>query len=118
MYAQNRFVDSDRWDPDALEGERSTRTVGNWTPRPGGWLKNVFRLPENPRNTSVMVMKGKLYSLSEGGKPVEIDPVTLKTLEEYDFGGIQVSLFIHAFLVVVILVQYQFISTNATPPSS
>ena len=37
-----------------------------------------------------MVMKGKLYSLCEGGKPAEIDPVTLETLEECDFGGIQV----------------------------
>lgn len=90
MYAQNRFVDSDRWDPDAPEGERSASTVGAWTPRPGGWLKNAFKLPGNPRNTNVIVIKGKLYSLNEGGKPVEIDPVTLKTLEEYDFGGIKV----------------------------
>lgn len=37
-----------------------------------------------------MTMKGKLYALCEAGKPVEIDPLTLKTLEEDNLGGIQV----------------------------
>ncbi|CAN0163261.1 unnamed protein product [Ascophyllum nodosum] len=36
-----------------------------------------------------MIMGGKLYALCEGGKPVEIDPLTLETLQEDDLGGIQ-----------------------------
>lgn len=91
VYAQNSAIESERWDLDAPEGEKSAGTSGFWTPRPGGWLNNIFRLPANPRNTSVMIMKGKLYALCEAGKPVEIDPLTLQTLEEDDLGGIQVS---------------------------
>lgn len=61
-----------------------------WTPRPGGWLKNIFNPPVSVRNTSVMIKGGKLYALFEGGKPAEIDPMTLETLGESDLGGIQV----------------------------
>lgn len=89
MYAQNRFVSTEVWDPDAPEGQRVTQRRG-WTPRPGGWRKNVFKTPGNPANTSVMVKGGKLFALCEGGKPVEMDPVTLETLGENDLGGIQV----------------------------
>lgn len=89
MYAQNRFVSTDAWDPDAPEGERACAVRG-WTPRPGGWRKNVFKLTTNPANTSVMVKGGKFFALCEGGKPVEMDPVTLDTLGENDLGGIQV----------------------------
>lgn len=91
MYAQNRFVSTDSWDPNAPEGERAAGTRRPWTPRPGGWRKNVFKQTGNLANTSVMVKGGKLYALYEGGKPTEIDPVTLETLGERDLGGIQVG---------------------------
>lgn len=90
VYAQNRFVSTDIWDPDAPEGEGAAGAARAWTSRPGGWRKNVFKLPGNPVNTSVMVKGGKLYALCEGGKPVEMDPVTLETLGVSDLGGIQV----------------------------
>lgn len=90
VYAQNRFVATDLWDPNAPEGEGAAGTVRFWTPRPGGWLNNVFKLPGNPVNTNVMVNGGKLYALCEGGKPVEMDPVTLETLGASDLGGIKV----------------------------
>lgn len=90
MYAQNRYVSIDSWDPNAPEGERAAGARRPWTPRPGGWRKNVFRQTGNLANTSVMVKGGKLYALYEGGKPTEIDPVTLETLGERDLGGIQV----------------------------
>eukprot|EP00903_Cladosiphon_okamuranus_P015610 g14414.t1 len=89
VYAQNRFVKTDLWNPDAPEGERAAGAARAWTPRPGGWRKNVFKMPGNPVNTNVMVKGGKLYALCEGGKPVEMDPVTLETLEVSDLGGIQ-----------------------------
>ena len=90
MYAQNRFVTTGLWDPDAPDGEGSAGAVRVWTPRPGGWLKNIFKLPGNTANTSVMVKGAKLYALAEGGKPIEMDPVTLETLGPSDLGGIQV----------------------------
>lgn len=90
VYAQNRFVSTDAWDPDAPEGLGSAGATRAWTRRPGGWLKNVFKLPKNPLNTSVMLKGGKLYALCEGGKPAEMDPVTLETLGERDLGGIKV----------------------------
>ena len=102
MYAQNRFVDSDSWDSSAPEGRGSARIPRAWTPRPGGWLKNVFKLPGNVRNTSVMIMGGKLYALCEAGKPVEIDPLTLETLQENDLGGIQVPLLCFAIKCIVV----------------
>lgn len=91
VYAQNRFVATDSWDPDAPEGKGSAGAVRGWTPRPGGWLKNAFKMPGKLLNTSVMFKGGKLYALSEGSKPSEMDPVTLETLEESDLGGIQVT---------------------------
>lgn len=91
VFAQNRFVSTGVWDPNAPEGQGSAGARRGWTPRPGGWLKNAFRLPGNPVNTSVMVKGGKLYALCEGGKPVEMDPVTLETLGERDLGGLKVN---------------------------
>lgn len=90
VYSQNRFVSTGVWDPNAPDGEGSAGAVRGWTPRPGGWRKNVFKLPGNPVNTSVMVKGGKLFALAEGGRPFEMDPVTLETVGESDLGGIQV----------------------------
>lgn len=50
----------------------------------------MFKMPANPRNTSVMMKGGKLYALSEGGKPTEMDPHTLETMDESDLGGLTV----------------------------
>lgn len=90
VFAQNRFVLTSGWNPEAPEGQGSAHAARGWTSRPGGWLKNLFKLPANMRNTSVMMKGGKLYALAEGGKPAEMDPVTLETLEESDLGGINV----------------------------
>lgn len=41
----------------------------------------------NTANTSVMWHHGKLYALKESGRPYELDPHTLATRGESDFGG-------------------------------
>lgn len=41
----------------------------------------------NTANTSVLWHHGKLYALKESGLPYELDPDTLETLGERDFGG-------------------------------
>ncbi|CCD96067.1 Lignostilbene-alpha,beta-dioxygenase isozyme III [Bradyrhizobium sp. ORS 375] len=41
----------------------------------------------NTANTSVMWHHGKLYALKESGRPYELDPLTLETRGQSDFGG-------------------------------
>lgn len=60
-----------------------------------GAYRNPFTdLPEvrgednNTANTSVLWHHGKLYALKESGLPYELDPNTLETLGERDFGGV------------------------------
>jgi carotenoid cleavage dioxygenase len=59
-----------------------------------GAYRNPFtNLPEvagedaNTANTSVLWHHGKLYALKESGRPYELDPRTLETRGESDFGG-------------------------------
>jgi all-trans-8'-apo-beta-carotenal 15,15'-oxygenase len=61
------------------------RGVG--TQIPGGILKNMLRMPGNAANTSVILHGGKLLALWEGGKPFELNPATLETVGEYQYGG-------------------------------
>lgn len=64
---------------------------GAWTPRgDGSVLENALRMPSNPANTNVARLPpdGRLYALCEGGRPLELDPLTLETTgAEYDAGG-------------------------------
>lgn len=41
----------------------------------------------NTANTAVLWHHGKLLALKESGRPYELDPLTLATRGEYDFGG-------------------------------
>jgi carotenoid cleavage dioxygenase-like enzyme len=52
---------------------------GAWTQATSFW-RNLFALPTNPSNTSALQWGGKLMALCEGGAPMELDPVTLRTL--------------------------------------
>jgi carotenoid cleavage dioxygenase-like enzyme len=59
----------------------------------GAYRNRFTDLPEvagrdnNTANTSVMWHHGRLYALKESGRPYELDPDTLHTLGERDFGG-------------------------------
>src|SRR5260370_2233109 len=55
--------------------------------RPGGVLANALRQPANVSNTSVVMQRGRLLSLWEGGPPFALDPVTLDTRGIETFGG-------------------------------
>ncbi len=50
-------------------------------------LPEVAGRDNNTANTSVLWHHGKLYALKESGRPYELDPHTLATLGERDFGG-------------------------------
>ena len=47
----------------------------------------VEGLSENSGNTTPIVHAGKLFSLKESSPPMLMDPHTLRTIEEHDFGG-------------------------------
>lgn len=54
---------------------------GAWTRAGRGkWYENVLRVPTNPSNTATMWLGTRLYSLCEGGHPIELDPSTLETI--------------------------------------
>jgi carotenoid cleavage dioxygenase len=59
----------------------------------GAYRNSFTDLPEvegednNTANTSILWHHGKLYALKESGRPYELDPNTLETLGERDFGG-------------------------------
>ncbi len=60
---------------------------GFGTQIPGGWLKNAFKLPPNPANTSVVYHAGHLLALNEGGLPWEVDGASLETKGEFTYEG-------------------------------
>lgn len=55
------------------------------------WLQRMRNItamrPKNFANTNVLSWQGRLYALMEAAAPTEIDPQTLETLGESDFGG-------------------------------
>ncbi|CAJ1363399.1 unnamed protein product [Effrenium voratum] len=66
--------------------------VGAWTPAANGDLwANVFRIPTNPANTSILWWGDRLLALCEGGLPFRLDPGTLESLGEELFTDIPVS---------------------------
>jgi all-trans-8'-apo-beta-carotenal 15,15'-oxygenase len=87
VHYRNRFVRTNHY-----LGERSAsepRYRGFGSQRAGGPAANAFRLPtaSNAANTSVVLHAGNLLALWEGGHPWRLDPDTLETIGEDDFGG-------------------------------
>jgi len=60
---------------------------GFGTQRLGGPLANVLRFPDNMSNTNVLIHRGALYTLWEGGPPHRLDLTTLHTEGPDRFGG-------------------------------
>ncbi|CAK9075750.1 unnamed protein product [Durusdinium trenchii] len=59
---------------------------GQFSLKPGGWLSNAFDMRvKNVANTNVMHWAGRLFALWEGGKPTELDPLSLATKGETNF---------------------------------
>lgn len=82
----NRYVHTAAYDEEERAGRIIYRCLG--TNRPGGIPANFLNLKfRNPANTNVIQHAGRLLALYEGGPPIELDPVDLETLGEYDIGG-------------------------------
>jgi len=44
-------------------------------------------------NTNLLQWQGRLYALMEGGRPIEVDPLDLGSIDETDLGGLLASTF-------------------------
>lgn len=66
---------------------QSIKFRGFGTQIPGGFIKNLGKMPANPANTNTVYHGGKLMALNEGGHPWELDPKDLSTVGEYDYEG-------------------------------
>ncbi len=85
VHFANRYVRTPKYLNETAQQRILYRGVG--TQIPGGMLKNMFRVPGNAANTSVILHGGKLLALWEGGKPWELNSATLDSVGEYRFDG-------------------------------
>lgn len=84
---RNRFVQTNHYLGEKSAAAPRFRTFGDQ--KAGGPVGNLFQVPTNanPANTSVILHDGNLLALWEGGHPWRLDPDSLETLGEEDFGG-------------------------------
>jgi all-trans-8'-apo-beta-carotenal 15,15'-oxygenase len=80
----NRFVRSRKFVAEEEAGRPIFRTFG--TSFPSDRLKRRIAL-ESPVNVSVYPYQNSVLAFGEQGLPWELDPVTLETRGEYNFGG-------------------------------
>lgn len=84
---RNRYVRTREFVEEENAGRMLHRSFG--TNLPGGFLKNAFRMQfKNAANTSVVWHGGHLMAMWEGGLPHRIDPVTMETIDRYDYQGV------------------------------
>eukprot|EP01084_Bolivina_argentea_P120778 214125_1 len=82
----SKYIQTDKY---KLQGSdtHSITVRGAWT-QTTHWYHNLFKQPLNPSNTNLVYFNDKLLSICEGGLPVQIDPHTLKTINnKYSFNG-------------------------------
>ena len=85
-YFRNRFVRT----PGFVEELKAKKMLyrGQFSPKSGGFLANAFDMRvKNLANTNVMHWADRLFALWEGGKPMELDPLSLSTVGFSDFAG-------------------------------
>jgi all-trans-8'-apo-beta-carotenal 15,15'-oxygenase len=84
VHFANRFVSTPKLREEDAAGRFLYREFG--TAFPGDLLRRKVML-EPPVNVSVYPYNGTLLAFGEQSVPIELDPVTLETRGEYDFGG-------------------------------
>lgn len=86
VHYRNRFVETRERADELRHGRIRHRAFG--TRIPGGLRRNALRMRfKNAANTNVIWHGGRLLALWEGGLPHTLDPVSLRTLARFDFGG-------------------------------
>lgn len=85
-YFRNRFVRTQGFVEELEAGRMLYR--GQFSPKEGGWIANAFDMRvKNLANTNVMHWAGRVFALWEGGKPTELDPLSLGTRGISSLGG-------------------------------
>lgn len=85
IWYRNRYVRTPKYRAETAAGRIVYRSFGHNAP--GGVLRNIGRLPANAANTSLIWHADRLLALWEGGRPWQVDPVTLDTIGEFDYAG-------------------------------
>lgn len=85
VHYRNRFVQTPKYRDETAAQAIVHRSLGHNVP--GGFRKNIGKLPANCANTNVMWHGGHLLALWEGGRPYELDPATLETIGPFDYHG-------------------------------
>jgi all-trans-8'-apo-beta-carotenal 15,15'-oxygenase len=84
---RNRYVRTKGYLQEQAAGKILYRGVFG-TPKPGGWLANIFDLRmKNIANTQVLYWGGQLLALWEADRPYQLNPSNLETVGEADFQG-------------------------------
>mmetsp|Transcript_4689 Transcript_4689/g.17698 ORF Transcript_4689/g.17698 Transcript_4689/m.17698 type:complete len:612 (+) Transcript_4689:66-1901(+) len=97
----SRYVRTPRYEAQQRQPALAQALVGGGMAMRGAWtdakqgslLDNIFQKPTNPANTNIAVVtdpetgQALLLALCEGGRPFSMNPNTLETLGEWDFGG-------------------------------
>jgi len=77
---RNKFIETKGYTEDKRTGKMSARGIFG-TMKSGGMLANAFQLEnKNVANTNVVHAGNALYALWEGGKPYELNPLTLENV--------------------------------------
>ena len=78
------------------EERAGRRLFGGWNTPMKRPLRELFgKDTKNPSSTAVLPWRGKLLTLCEGGKPVEMDPEDLRRVGETDLGAIRAAFSAH-----------------------
>lgn len=85
VHFKNRYVRTPKYINETASQSIEYRGFG--TQVPGGLLKNLFKMPANPANTSSIYHGGHLLALNEGGKPWKLSPDSLETVGEFTYEG-------------------------------
>lgn len=78
---RNRFVQTPVYLKELEKQKVMGRGVFGTAKNKGAWYSNIFDFKiKNIANTHVLPWNNRLFALWEGGKPFELDPVTLQTM--------------------------------------
>jgi all-trans-8'-apo-beta-carotenal 15,15'-oxygenase len=88
VFYRNRFVATAKKLREDRAGRRLFAVTG--TPSAGNAAQRPFRAfpPRSPANTNIVFHGGRLLAMWEGARPYQIDPTSLATIGEEDFGGL------------------------------
>ena len=88
--AAARVIESAGLREERAAGRHLSSFAAPWPTRVRRMLSGRLK---NTANTHVVEWRGALYALSEGGRPTQLDPDSLRTIGESDLGGVVATTF-------------------------